>query len=1074
MSNAEVPRPTTNVAEKKPVEAFTTHSPALAASALTDGVFGKGAKFWSSRGFAGVPDHRLYPEWVTVDLGRHYLIHTVRLHPRGDAPNAGRGFPEDFTIQGCSEGEPWTKLVERKSHPQPAGSEPADFAFTPRVVRYVKIEATRLRPVNGVLTEHLFQLAEVEVLGAPVEAPPLPVAVVPAAAVAPVAVNLSCEHRVEPLGIDAARPRLGWTMNGNARGQRQTAYQVLVARTRIDLDADRGTLWDSGKVDSSTSVGVIYQGKQLPAGAEIFWKVRLWDKDGAATAWSAPARFVMGRLAPSDWKGQWIGANEDPRHAAVYLRKEFDLARPVRRATVHFSGLGWSHLSVDGRPVNDWVLSPGNTSYHIRAPYLTVDVTRHFEKPGRKALAVVLGDGWYALSKDPWVHKFETLPYVDQPKLLLDLELEFDDGSVQVVHSDASWKWNYGPITRNWIASEDHDLRKVEEGWDKPGFTDAGWRDVALVKGPAGRLVAQREPPTRVIDRIRPQRVTQVRPGTWRYEFGREFQGWVEFSATGPAGTAVAITVFPQKYVNRFTLAGKGVETYRPRFHYNAITAIEVSGVATPPGLEDLVGCQINADLQTTGAFVSSDDTLNWMHGSVIRTFMNYVIAVPNDPTREKKGWTQDIETQLRPASYLFDVRSLFERWHDDLRDGQAKDGNCPNVTPGPFYDSFNSTWWGGTVVWGPWYWYQAYGDRRILLDSYPAMKRYVDFLTTQGKDGMQDWGLADWLAIEDTHRMVNNTPAYYLYAGIVSRVAAMQGLTDDAKKYEELAQSIRRRYNEKFLFTKTGVYNLPDAKPIAGVGGAAGDSNLVHRVWWKEGEPVCTQGAQALALALGLVPDDVRTRAEASLLSEIEAHDGFISSGFVSTGYLLEVLTDLAPEVAQAMVDKRTAPSWYAMTVGSNNDVMRETWSGGAALMPPLGCSLAFWNFHALAGIRPDPNGPGFRTFIIKPNPVGDLHWVRAHYDSTHGRIESHWQRRGQEVAMDVTIPANTSATVFVPADRVESIKEGGKPLAEAAGVRLLRVEGGRTVLACTSGVYRFTSHLPTSKKGQSPSSHP
>ncbi|MGD0896583.1 MAG: family 78 glycoside hydrolase catalytic domain, partial [Thermoguttaceae bacterium] len=848
-------------------------------------------------------------------------------------------------------------------------------------------------------------------------------------------------------------------------GQKQTAYQVLVARSRAELDANQRTLWDSGKVQSDQSVAVEYNGQALGSGTVNFWKVMLWDKDGAPTAWSQPARFVMGKLQPSDWKGQWIGASEDPNHAAVYLRKEIEVSKPVRRATAFFSGLGWSELYIDGKKASDWVLSPGNTCYHVRAPYLALDVTDRFAAPGRKAIGVILGDGWYALEKDPWVHRFEKLPYVDKPKLLLDIELEFTDGSTQVLGSDGSWKWSFGPITKNWVAIEHIDLRKSMPGWDRPGYADSAWQPAAPVKGPAGKLVCQKEPPTRVIETIKPQRLSQnARTGGWVYEFGREFQGWVQFRTSGPAGTEVTIIVRPHGYSNHFILAGEGVEQYVPRFNYNAISSIEIKGTTQPPTLDDLVGCQVNADLQTAGVFRSSDDVLNWLHGAVIRTFMNYVTGIPNDPTREKKGWTQDVETEFRSAAYLFDSQSLFERWQWDIIDGQSRDGNCPNVTPGPFFDAFNSTWWGGMVVWGPWQWYQVYGDRRILADSYPAMKKYVDFLTKTGKDHMQDWGLTDWLAIEDSPRMLVNTPAYYLYAQIVSQAAAMQGNHEDAKTYADLAQTIKRKFNEKFLYAKTGVYGISSAKPAAGVGGAAGNSKLAHRIWWEPGEPVCTQGAQTMALATGLVPDDSRKAAQESLLKEIAAHDGYLSTGFVSTMYMLDILSDLAPQIGQAMVDKTSAPSWYAMTAGTNNDLLKETWSGGAALMPPLGCTVAFWNFYSLGGIRSDPSGPGFKKIVIRPNMVGDLHWVQCHYDSVHGRIESNWSRRGDTFVMDVTVPANTTATVHVPAG-IGDITESGVPAAQAAGVRLLGKEGDRTVFETAAGVYRFVGRLQQAK---------
>jgi alpha-L-rhamnosidase len=485
-------------------------------------------------------------------------------------------------------------------------------------------------------------------------------------------------------------------MEGSARGQRQTAWRILAARTPAELHADQGTLWDSGRVESDSSLGIQYSGRPPASGSRCFWKVMLWDKDGTATPWSPPAEFVMGKLQPGDWKGRWIGAGEDPKHQAVYLRKECRIGKPVRRATAFFCGLGWSELYIDGTKASDWVLSPGNTCYHIRTPYLVFDVTEHFAAPGPKAVAVILGDGWYALEKDPWGHRFETLPYVDKPKLLLDIELEYADGSTEIVSSDESWKWSFGPITRNWVGVEDIDLRRSMPGWDRPGYDDSAWRAVAKVQGPAGRLMAQKEPPTRVLATIKPQLLSQdSKTGAWVYEFGREFQGWPRFRASGPAGTVITIIVHPTSRHTRagsqFILSGKGVEEYFPRFHYNAVSRVEIRGAVRPPTPDDLTGCLVAADLSEAGRFRCSDDTVNWLNESVRRTQLNYITAVPNDPTREKKGWTQDIQTMLESSAYLLDSQALYARWFQDIADGQRPDGNCPNVTPGPFYDSYNT-----------------------------------------------------------------------------------------------------------------------------------------------------------------------------------------------------------------------------------------------------------------------------------------------------------------------------------------------------------------------------------------------
>jgi alpha-L-rhamnosidase len=1043
-----------------------------------------GALGWSSKAFMAYPDHSLYPEFVVVDLGTNCALGRVILHPRGDGTNAGKGFPQDFTIQACREGAPWRVVVAKRDFPAPRDSGGVPFDLEGADGRYVKVEATRLRAVAGT---HRFQLAEISIFGEAKASGAL--ATPTAAAKAPTtAGRLRCEHRANPVGLDAERPRLSWWMESPVRSQRQTAYRVLVASSEVLLGRGQGDLWDSAKVSSDRSIAVAYGGRPLGSGQTYWWKVRLWDQDERATAWSEPAWFLTGKLKPEDWQGHWIGAasvlpagstvgrkevgapihvTANPGHRPVYLRKEIAVTKPVRRATAFCSGLGFSELSLNGRKVGDYVVGPGFTTYNQRVPYLVFDVTDRFAHPGRMALGVILVDGWYG---NGYGHNFEKNIYVDKPKLRLNLHLEHPDGSETVVVSDGSWTWSDGEITDSGIVREDMDRRKARPGWDRPGCEASAWRPVEVVSGPAGRLVHQKEPPCRIVEEIRPVSLhydAESKTGT--YEFGREFNGWVRFRTSGPAGTAISITTIPTVALPRtsqFILAGTGgPEVYEPRFFYAGMRQVVIKGTAHPPALEDLTGCLVSMNWTPAGSFRCSDDLANWLHDATRRTVVAYTTWLPNDPVREWKAWTQDIENMFWSSAYLFDSQTMYERWQWDMVETQRADGNGPNVTPGAYFDDYNSPWWGGCVVWLPWQWYQYYGDASLLKDSYPAMKRYVDYLGKVSQDGLQDWGLADWCPIEETSRALLNTPAHHLYAQIVSRTAAMLGHPADARRYADVAESVLATLNRHFLDPATGIYGRPGSTaqngyPIPPLGGT-----IAHELWWTGDRP-CTQAGQALPLALGLVPEAHRPAVKQALLREIAAHGNRLSTGFVSTPYLLQLLADLAPELGWAMTAARDYPSWYGMTVGSDQDLLKETWAGGQALMPSLGGNLAAWHYQALGGIRPDPAGPGFKKTIIKPNVVGDLHWVESAYDSVHGRIVSHWHRRDRQLVLEVTIPANTTATVFVPAQDATGVTESGQPAAQAQGVKFLRREGKAALYAVGSGTYRFQSALPEAVK--------
>lgn len=874
--------------------------------------------------------------------------------------------------------------------------------------------------------------------------------------------RLRCEYLENPLAIDAPHPRLSWITNSDRRGEKQTAYQILVASTPEKLFQAQGDLWDSGKVVSDRQIQVEYAGKPLDSRQSCYWKVGVWDS-ADQVHWSEPALWTMGVLKPADWQGKWIGADNAPDHQPIYLRRAFRVTKPVKRAVVSFCGLGWSELSIGGKPVGDYVMAPGNTVYDKRVQYLTFNVTDHFQNLGDTTLDVLLFDGWYAIAKGSVWFKPEQQSYVDKPKLLLDLAIEYADGSKDRITSDTEWRWSTGPIQRSYLCEQDTDFRVVPK-YDQP---------VKLVEGPKGALVSQVETPPRIVETVEPVSLSE-KNGVWTFTFDREFMGFVDLKTSGPAGTRITLKTIqaiagngygPKKF--SCVLKGEGEEHFAPRQTYVTMQRVEVSGLARPPVLSDLKGIRISGVGVVSGDFSCSDETLNWLHQCARRSQANYVTTRPNDSTREFNAYSQDIQSTFWSAMWLFDSRTMYERWEYDFLDGQNDQGNFPYVCPPASfsYSNYNGLWWAGSLVWLPWEMWQRTGDDRLLRESYPGMKRYVDFLTTKTKNGLHDWGLDDWMAPEAAPRPIVNTPAAFLFAKIVSRTAEMLGKSGDATKYAQLAETILQKYNATFLDRATGIYGIPGwvCKPATGSLGATPKyPPLCHETWWTGDRP-CTQAGQVMPLALGMVPEGMRPAVEQALVREIAAHDNHLSTGFVTTPYLLQVLADLAPDRGLAITTQRDFPSWYWMTKGRGNDIMKEHWNGGNAAMASCGGNIAAWNMEAVAGIRPDPTGPGFKRIIIKPMAVKGLTWAKGWYDSPYGRIAAEWAHDGKEFKLDLTIPPNTSATVFMPANDPKSIKEGGAPAIHAAGVKFLRQEKKRVVLALGSGTYHLVSPLFT-----------
>jgi len=836
----------------------------------------------------------------------------------------------------------------------------------------------------------------------------------------------------------------GWKqVSFNAGGQSARYVRLMVTQLwkRLQLP---------GFVCTLGEMEVISQGKNIAL-----------DKTVTASGSVEGHGWGVAQLADGKtFAGSGNNAQRKNPHGAIYLQKKISVTKPIARATAVFCGLGWSELSIDGRVIDNTLMAPGFTTYDKRTQYLVCDVTQRLAK-GEHTLDVMLLDGWYGLEKDVTGHGFERLPYIDQPKLRLDIHLKHPDGTETVVSSDETWRWSEGPITRSWLCEAEED-RRIKVG-------SKGWNPVSIVKGPKGRLVVQKEPPTYQREELRPISLEQV-GDAWVYRFDREFNGHVKFRTQGTEGTEICVTAKGVRETKgshdsrernfRCILEGKGVEEFAPRNTYLGIARASIRGLTQPPKLDDLVGCRISGVGEVSGDFRCSNDQVNWLHNAIRRTQSNYVTYLPNDNSREYKAWMEDPCNMFRSAVYLFDSQTMYERWQYDMLDVQAADGNLPNVAPGPVYDPYNSAWWGGTAVWLPWHWYIYYGDSSLLEESYAGMKRYVDFLAKQSPSGIQDWGLSDWYSFRDAGRIMVNTPAAILFADVVSKTALIMGKADEAKQYAEVRDKIKNAFNEGYLDINRGVYGRPRQK----FEGPSWHNTRNKDAQIKEPDDllplekrICTQGGQVLPLMLNVVPDEQRQKVEEVLVSQIKADNNLLTTGFVATPYLLQWLGENAPQIGWELTTTQKFPSWYQMSVGSDSEQMMETWRGGMVVMPSLGGNLAGWNMEALAGIRPDPTAPGFKKIIIKPAIVGDLHWTEAWYDSVRGRIESKWRKRGDQFQMEVTIPVHSVATVYVPARTAEGITESGKPASKAEGVRFLRLEKDFAVFEVGSGRYDF-----------------
>jgi len=906
--------------------------------------------------------------------------------------------------------------------------------------------------------------------------------------------NLRCEYRVDPAGIDAQKPRLSWVIGepkseisnlkseirgpGLAvRGRKQTVYQILVASTPELLAKDQGDLWDSGKVASDQSIQVEYAGKPLGSRLVCHWKVRVWLGDGKASEWSAPAWWSMGLLKPEDWQAKWIGldkadvpgSGDVQSLPARYLRREFPVARKVLRATTYICGLGFFDLYLNGRKVSDHVMDPALSDYRKAAYYLTFDVTP-FLQAGTNTFGVALGNGRFFAPRLKTPAPTVTYGY---PKLLLQTEIAYDDGTTSRVLSDENWKLTtQGPIRANSeYDGEEYDARMEMDGWNRSGFDESKWESVQVVKAPGGALCAQMMEPMRMTQTIKPVAITQPKPGIFIVDMGQNSYGTLRMKARCPRGTEVRLTsaysLLPDgmlktadnrgaKATDAYIFKGTGDEIWNPQFKGQGYRRVQVTGFPGTPTVDNFEGLVIHTDAPAVGEFKCSNELVNRIHLAMRWGFRMYLRSAPLDPDRdERQAWMGDPAKDSESEAFNFNVAAFYTKWMDDVHRSQRPDGTIPDVSMN--WDWGNGVEWPSVFTIIPDWYLDFYADRRVVESHYDAMKRWVLALDSIHRDTdgtLKSKAYADWC---DTYSMdggggeTGHTPQqlvstayHYNNCRIMARAAKLLDKVEDSRRFTEMAEGLKTAFNKRFF----------DAAKDTYLGG--------------------TQCSMVLPLAFGMVPPDHRKAVVDNLVNDIlVTHKGHLSVGLIGMQWLMQVLTDVGrPDVAWTIVTQTTRPSWGYM-IGKGATTIWERWDtdtrdpgmNSEALLIQAG-NLDAWFYQTLAGINYDPAQPAFKHVIIKPRPLGDLTWVKAHHDSSYGRIVSNWQREGGKLTMDVTIPANTTATVHVPAADAAAVMESGKPAATADGVKFIGMQDGAAVYAVGSGIHQFQSSLQDTNK--------
>ncbi|MGD0782631.1 MAG: family 78 glycoside hydrolase catalytic domain, partial [Candidatus Aminicenantales bacterium] len=660
-------------------------------------------------------------------------------------------------------------------------------------------------------------------------------------------VRLRCESLINPSGIDIRRPHLGWVLDAAApavRGQRQTAYRILAASSPAKLDAGEGDLWDSGRVASDESAGIVYAGRPLVSGQRCRWKVRIWDQDGAATDWSEPAVWSMGLLDPADWRGRWIGlkeaspaADETRRLNARYLRREFDCGKEIDQATVFMSGLGLSEITLNGRRVGDRVLSPGLTEYDKRVFYVTYDVTSQLTR-GANAVGVILGNGRFHAprTKVP----APTRDY-GAPRLLFQLTIRHTDGSSELIVSDGAWNvTDKGPLgANNEYDGEEYDARREMHGWDRAGFDASAWKPADILPAPAGIPAAEMIEPIRVVQNLAPTAVTNPKPGVYIFDMGQNMVGWCRLRVRGPAGTEVRLrhaetlksdgTLYLDNLrsalvTDAYTLKGGAEEIFEPRFTYHGFRFVEMTGYPGVPARDALEGRVVHDDVRPAGDFTCSQPLLNRIHDNIVWGTRGNYRSIPTDcPQRdERQGWLGDRSAECRGEAYDYDLAAFYNKWLTDMSDEQKDNGSIPDVAPA-FWAFYNDgIVWPSSFIIIPRMLQDMYGEARALRSRYPGMRRWIDYMVGSLQDGLMPRNsYGDWcvppespglIHAQDPRRLTRGeliSTAYFYYdLNLMARSAERLGETTDAARFRTLAAAVQEAFHRRYYDPAAGYYD--------------------------------------------------------------------------------------------------------------------------------------------------------------------------------------------------------------------------------------------------------------------------
>ena len=894
--------------------------------------------------------------------------------------------------------------------------------------------------------------------------------------------QIKCNGFENPVGTREI-PDFSWILKSDKREQIQTAYHIIVGSEKNLVKKNTGDIWDSGKILSGQSAWISFEGSKLLPGKQYYWSVRVWDGNDKPSAWSNTGKFVTGLFDKNDWSGaRWIGYEEIPdslllvpgvhgegnnlgdvakkRTTVPYFRKEFLLDRKITHALVFVCGLGQYELYINGNKIGDQFLSPGWSDYRKTCFYNTFDVTENL-KQGLNSVGTIVGNGFYNINRERY--RKLVIAY-GAPKMILKIEVQYSDGSKEIITSDETWKTSSSPVTFTSIyGGEDYDSRLEQDGWDKPGFNDANWKPALLVKEPSGTLKPENDHPVKVAEVIAGNKIIQHGDSLYVYDFEQNASGIIKITVHGEKGQKIRFlpgellgedSLVTQKatgspYYFTYILKGGIEEVWMPKFTYHGFRYIQAEGAVPAkypnpgdlPVISDIRLLHTRNSSPIAGSFKCSNELFNSIYNLINWSIKSNMASVATDcPHREKLGWLEQTHLMGNSIKFIYDIHNLYDKIIDDMMEAQLESGLVPDIAPEyvPFTDGFrDSPEWGSACIILPWDMYEWYGDMEAVKKAYPMMKKYLSYLMDMSKDHILSHGLGDWYDLgpkfpgeaQLTPREVTATSIYFYDTKLLAEMARLIGNKEDAQYYTKMAEEIKKAFNKKFFNPVTNVYSTG------------------------------SQTAYSMPLFFGMVDDSCKKEVVGNLIKSIIDNNKALTAGDVGYRYLLRVLEQEGQSQLIYEMNSKTDVPGYGYQLSKGATALTESWAALKYVSNNhmmLG-HLMEWFYSGIGGIRQMPGSKSYDNILISPEITGDLTWAETTFNTIHGEIATSWKIEGNNLIISVTVPVNCNAVVAVPQSDPDKILENNIPVRQSEAVKKTEVSSGKTYCEISSGEYIF-----------------